>query len=239
METLSDYIHVNGHLYFNLRIGNLWWDGNSWAGASNSKFAVEIIDDNSEVTKTLNDGYADADGFVIPINTAVGGDIYLQIFVDVGEVRQYAPAVMLRDLSLTYSDLETSIVTELRETNSYTASKQTGYEESKTIELSMTTKTDSCKNGYGILYLDNNQLGPGNCLFKDGVETIPEKALLATMRKAYFVPTVTASPTVRTASWKPLQSLIAWDGALWAVRGGEYRWRDAEWEVDLFKIEDS
>lgn len=239
INTMSEYINVtNCALTFKLEVGGKYWDGTSWT-TTESTFEVNIIDGSNEVTKTLSDGYADASGYVIPITGRVGGDIHLDVSLPITVFRQYAPAVMIRNLTLTFCDLETSLVKELRDTNAYTASKQTGYEESKTIELSMTTKTESCKNGYGILYLDNNQLGENNCLYKDGTAQIPEKALLAMMRKAYFVPTVTASPTVRTASWKPLQSLIAWDGALWAVRGGEYRWRDAEWEVDLFKIEDS
>jgi hypothetical protein len=238
IDTMSDYIHFNGHLYFCLRIGNLWWDGTSWAGDAGSKFSVECVDSKSVVTKTLNDGYADADGFVIPIDTAVGGEIYLQIFVDVGEVRGYAPAIMIRDLTLTYCDLETSVVTELRETNSYTASKETGYEDSKTITLQMTTKTNSCKNGYGILYLDDNQLGPGNCLFKEGSEVIPEKSLLASMRKAYMVPTVIAHPVIRSSQeYEPLFTMLSWKGDTWVARSGNKNWRDGEWELGLYKVE--
>jgi hypothetical protein len=238
IDTMSDYIHFNGHLYFCLRIGNLWWDGTSWAGDAGSKFSVECVDSKSVVTKTLNDGYADADGFVIPIDTAVGGEIYLQIFVDVGEVRGYAPAIMIRDLTLTYCDLETSVVTELRETNSYTASKETGYEDSKTITLQMTTKTNSCRNGYGILYLDDNQLGPGNCLFKEGSEVIPEKSLLASMRKAYMVPTVIAHPVIRSSQeYEPLFTLLSWKGDTWVARSGNKNWRDGEWELGLYKVE--
>jgi hypothetical protein len=237
IDTMSDYIHFNGHLYFCLRIGNLWWDGTSWAGDAGSKFSVECVDSKSVVTKTLNDGYADADGFVIPIDTAVGGEIYLQIFVDVGEVRGYAPAIMIRDLTLTYCDLETSVVTELRETNSYTASKETGYEDSKTITLQMTTKTNSCRNGYGILYLDDNQLGPGNCLFKEGSEVIPEKSLLASMRKAYMVPTVIAHPVIRSSQeYEPLFTLLSWKGETWVARSGNKNWRDGEWELGLYKV---
>jgi hypothetical protein len=238
IDTMSDYIHFNGHLYFCLRIGNLWWDGTSWAGDAGSKFSVECVDSKSVVTKTLNDGYADADGFVIPIDTAVGGEIYLQIFVDVGEVRGYAPAIMIRDLTLTYCDLETSVVTELRETNSYTASKETGYEDSKTITLQMTTKTNSCRNGYGILYLDDNQLGPGNCLFKEGSEVIPEKSLLASMRKAYMVPTVIAHPVIRSSQeYEPLFTMLSWKGDTWVARSGNKNWRDGEWELGLYKVE--
>lgn len=238
VDTMSSYIHVNGHLYFCLQCGGRWWDGNSWAGAENSKFAVEIIDSENEVTKTLNDGYADASGFVIPIDMAVGGEIYLQIFVDVAEVRPYAPAIMIRDLTLTYCDLETSIVTELRETNSYTASKETGYEDSKTITLQMTTKTNSCRNGYGILYLDDNQLGPGNCLYKGGSEMIPEKSLLASMRKAYMVPTVIAHPVIRSSQeYEPLFTMLSWKGETWVARSGNKNWRDGEWELGLYKVE--
>ena len=237
VDTMSEFIHVNGHLYFCLQCGGRWWDGNSWNGAENSKFAVEIIDSKNQVTKTLNDGYADASGFVIPIDMAVGGEIYLQIFVDVAEVRPYAPAIMIRDLALTYCDLETSIVTELRETNSYTASKETGYEDSKTITLQMTTKTNSCKNGYGILYLDDNQLGPGNCLFKEGSELIPEKSLLASMRKAYLAPTVIAHPVIRVAQeFEPLQVGVIWNGDFWITRSGSKNWRDNEWELGLYKV---
>lgn len=237
VDTMSEFIHVNGHLYFCLQCGGRWWDGNSWNGAENSKFAVEIIDSKNQVTKTLNDGYADASGFVIPIDMAVGGEIYLQIFVDVAEVRPYAPAIMIRDLTLTYCDLETSVVAELRETNSYTASKETGYEDSKTITLQMTTKTNSCKNGYGILYLGDNQLGPGNCLFKGGVEMIPEKSLLASMRKAYLAPTIIAHPVIRAAQeFEPLQVGVIWGGDFWITRSGSKNWRDGEWELGLYKV---
>jgi hypothetical protein len=237
VDTMSSYIHVNGHLYFSLQCGGRWWNGNSWAGAENSKFAVGIFDSENEVTKTLNDGYADASGFVIPIDRAVGGEIYLQIFLDVAEVRPYAPAIMIRDLTLTYCDLETSVVTELRETNSYTASKETGYEDSKTITLQMTTKTNSCRNGYGILYLGNNQMGPGNALYRDGGEMILEKSLLATMRKAYMVPTVIAHPVIRVSQeYEPLNVAIIWDGDMWLVRSGNKNWRDGEWELGLYKV---
>ena len=237
MDTMSAFAHVNGHLYFCLQCGGRWWDGNSWAGAENSKFAVEIIDSKNQVTKTMNDGYADASGFVIPIDMAVGGEIYLQIFVNVAEIRPYAPAVMLRDLSLTYCDLETNVVKELRETNSYTASKQTGYEESKTITLSMTTKTPSCRNGYGILYLGDNQMGPGNALYRDGEEMILEKSLLASMRKAYLVPTYIAHPVIRAAQeFEPLNVTLIWNGDMWQTRSGSKKWRDCEWELGLYKV---
>lgn len=237
MDTMSAFAHVNGHLYFCLQCGGRWWDGNSWNGAENSKFAVEIIDSKNVVTKTLNDGYADASGFVIPIDMAVGGEIYLQIFVDVAEIRPYAPAVMLRDLSLAYCDLETNVVKELRETNSYTASKETGYEDSKTITLSMTTKTPSCRNGYGILYLGSNQMGSGNALYRDGGEMILEKSLLASMRKAYLVPTYIAHPVIRAAQeFEPLNVTLIWNGDMWQTRSGSKKWRDCEWELGLYKV---
>jgi hypothetical protein len=80
-------------------------------------------------------------------------------------------------------------------------------------------------------------MGPGNALYRDGGEMILEKSLLASMRKAYLVPTYIAHPVIRAAQeFEPLNVTLIWNGDMWQTRSGSKKWRDCEWELGLYKV---
>ena len=149
-----------GTMEVRFRIGNKYWDGSTWVN-SPTWFVVEMGNEedpnlttgNGKIisTKTLDMPYNGADGYVMPINESLSGEIEMTIH-SVRNDGGYA-VLLLDNLKVDYFGVDNDEQKSDDSENRY--AKQTGlsYNSEEEISLQMATKNNN-KAGYGILSLD-------------------------------------------------------------------------------------
>lgn len=149
-----------GTMEVKFRIGNKYWNGTTWV-SSPTWFVVEMgneEDPNSSTgngkiisTKTLDMPYNGADGYVMPIDQSLSGEVELTIH-SVRNDGGYA-VLLLDNLKVDYFGEDQDQKKSDNSENRY--AKQTGlsYNSEEEISLQMATNNNN-KAGYGILSLD-------------------------------------------------------------------------------------
>lgn len=169
------------------RVGGAYWNGNAWQ-TSKAVFDVRVgaqDDPNSYdgqgvvvSTKTLEQPYNGADGYVIPIDGRMTGDVELVVYAPYTKTN--TDILYLDGFKVSYYK-DDNIVTKDKDSNNY-SQLIGGYEEEKEVELSMASNNNNAA-GYGILLHDT--IDPSAMSFVvDGV-TRPELALLGNLMRHY------------------------------------------------------
>lgn len=207
-----------------LRVGNKYWSGNSWV-TEPASFLVPLLNNRTKVTKTLDMPYAGATAHVIPIETEISGEVELTLFLSDTVVNGRAGLFAIYDVSVRYCNMETETFKELLGTNTYSAKTGAVAQEKKEVQIMMTTKTDDCKNGFGIIYKDGAP-------YRDGVL---EKRLMNLLKRQYANNTEQAEPTIR--GYIPaIGERCAWNGKTWQVLARSVNWRDADTKLLMTEI---
>lgn len=154
-----------GKLEIRFRVGEKCWNGSSWV-SGDSWFTVDMgNEEDPELTtgtgkiistKTLDMPYNGADGYVMPIDQSLNGEIILEIHA-VRNDGGYA-VLLLDNLKVDYFGVENDEQKSDDSENRY--AKQTGlsYNSEEEISLQMATNNNN-KAGYGILSLDGANVG--------------------------------------------------------------------------------
>lgn len=158
---LTDYDgNGKGTMEIMFRVGGKYWDGSAWV-SSEAWFTVEMgneedpesTDGTGKIisTKTLDMPYNGADGYVIPIDVSLNGEIELTIHA-VRNDGGYG-VLMLDNFKVDYFGEDQEQRKSDESENRY--AKQTGlsYNSEEEISLQMATNNNN-KAGYGILSLD-------------------------------------------------------------------------------------
>lgn len=185
-----------------LKVGKKYWDGNSKTWKSQmTAFDVQIENNRIKSNKTLEMLYKDAQNHVIPINSQIEGEVYLDIYVGT-EFLYNVPYfgdlfyTMLKNVSLKYCEPENEdYLSELKDYNLLSAAQENGFTEKKKIETEVATKTEKCKNGLGILHYGGNLMTATTLKYQGTAMTI-EKMLLTKMKKLLFRASQIISVTV-------------------------------------------
>lgn len=163
---LTDYDgNGKGTLEIMFRVGGKYWDGSAWVN-NESWFTVEMgneedpesTDGTGKIisTKTLDMPYNGADGYVMPIDVSLNGEIELIIHA-VRNDGGYG-VLMLDNFKVDYFGEDQEQRKSDDSENRY--AKQTGlsYSNEEEISLQMATNNNN-KAGYGILSLDGANVG--------------------------------------------------------------------------------
>lgn len=224
----------NGKMKIEVRVGDKWWTGYGWTNRQ-SLVEVDIREGHIIVTKTLDQLYDDASHYVIPINELISGEVRLTLYAGSRLFLQSDTMVLISGLSLRYCNPETVTQVEKKDYNRYVSSVDNGYSEKKEVELMMTTKTDGCKNGFGILYYNGSML-TGSTLRYHGESMIPEKALLKRMKECYMRSLYVAEPSLRMDSLPMIGERVTWEGRLWMVSGYSASIRDNSVKIRMIGL---
>jgi hypothetical protein len=148
-----------GTMEVRFRIGNKYWDGSTWVN-SPTWFVVEMgneEDPNSTTgngkiisTKTLDMPYNGADGYVMPINESLSGEIEVTIH-SVRNDGGYA-VLLLDNLKVDYFGVDNEEQKSDDSENRYARETGKSYNSEEEISLAMATNNNN-KAGYGILSL--------------------------------------------------------------------------------------
>lgn len=151
------YSKVTG-LLISVQIGDKWWNNLGWESAPRVVL-VQMDEDGTKVVnqKSLQMPYNDAEGYIIPIQGVMSGEIKLTIYA----VRcDFSATVLLQNVSLKYVPNDEDGY-EDKDTSNHYYSVADGevMEGRKKVELQMATSNNNAP-GYGILYMDD-QLADG------------------------------------------------------------------------------
>jgi hypothetical protein len=129
-------------------------------------------------TKTLEQPYNGADGYVIPIDGRMTGDVELVVYAPYTKTK--TDILYLDGFGVSYYK-DDKVVVKDKDSNNY-SQLIGGYEEEKEVELSMASNNNNAA-GYGILL--HETIDPSAMSFAvDGV-TRPELALLGNLMRHY------------------------------------------------------
>jgi hypothetical protein len=248
MADSFDYGMTNGggRLSFKLRVGEKWWTGDAWSDTE-CTFSIEIgSDDSTDVknetqgqilsTKTLEMPYNGANGYVIPITEALGGEIKLVVMVphDEDEGSSRATWFFFKSLKLEYyiDDGDWTKNATDRKSNKYKTLIDL-FSEEKEVKLAMGTDKN---NGacYGTLMYGGSNITQ---LYDEATGEMirPEYALLNKLKKQYGVMKERLTLTVKYGAVTPL-SRFAYNGKQYMVTGESIRFADQEMELTLMEV---
>lgn len=149
-----------GTLELRFRVGDMYWNGSGWV-SSPSWFIVEMgNEDNPDdlsgtgkiiSTKTLDMPYNGADGYVMPIDQPISGEVELYIHA-VRNEGGYA-VLLLDNLKVDYFGVDDEEEKSDEAENRYARPTGVSYTEEEEISLKMATNNNN-KAGYGVISLE-------------------------------------------------------------------------------------
>lgn len=213
-------------IYFDLIVGDTVFSKNAF-----------VKESHFEVTKTLSDPYEGASHFIIPINSQIEGDVTLKIYCHYLTTQYISTDIIISNISIKYCNVETESYIGLKSSSTYTAksSYNTGSEEVN-LSLSMATKTDNMKNGFGLLYYNGEFATPFTLQYK-GQYLSTEHALLAKMRTAYFRTSKKITPTIKQdlSSMVVVGQRCVWNYINYIVLSRSINWRNSSCQLTLIE----
>lgn len=146
-----------GTIEIRFRVGNMYWNGSTW-GSNPEWFTVEMGNEEDPnatggtgkiiSTKTLDMPYSGADGYIMPINQSLSGEIELTIHA-VRNDTGYG-VLMLDNFKVDYIGEDQEQMKSNETENRYAKKTGLGYNNEEEISLQMATNNNN-KAGYGVL----------------------------------------------------------------------------------------
>jgi hypothetical protein len=163
---LTDYDgNGKGKLEMQFRVGGKYWDGYSWV-SSEAWFTVDMGNEDEPEstqgtgkiisTKTLDMPYTGADGYVMPIDQSLSGEIELTIHA-VRNDGGYG-VLMLDNFKVDYFGEDEDVRKSDDSENRYARQTGLGYNSEEEISLQMATNNNN-KAGYGVLSYRGSNVG--------------------------------------------------------------------------------
>lgn len=220
------------------RVGGDYWNGNNWVNEW-SKFEIRVGAQDDEMTtegtgkivstKTLDMPYNGADGYVIPINKALSGEVEIQILFPYTATT--TDILYIDGLKVEYYKEDDNVgVSERKNTdeNKYSSNVGRGYDKEMTVELAMATNNDN-PAAYSILF-NSPWVASGSSVEKlyfvgEGMKR-PEEYLLSNLKQVYG--RITEKLTLqmeREDSVTPLMRLTR-SGKRYALLSENVNWSD-------------
>ena len=219
------------------RVGDKYWNGSGWQ-TSKAVFDVRVgaQDDASSYdgagvvvsTKTLEQPYNGADGYVIPIDGRMTGDVELVVYAPYTKTN--TDILYLDGFGVSYYK-DDNVVTKDKESNNY-SQLIGGYEEEKEVKLAMASNNNNAA-GYGILVHDRIDAS-AMAFAVDGV-TRPELALLGNLIRHYGGITERLTIEAERRELRPCDR-VAYNGKAWRVMSVENDWAEERERIMIYEL---
>jgi hypothetical protein len=219
-----------GDFTFQFRVGDKYWSGSQWTTQKVYATLQMGTDDESKLeydkdgkilsTKTLDMPYNGADGYVIPIDQELCGEVEMVMFLQYRELKR--AYLYLEDFKIEYYPDDRNWVNEKddRDKNTYKSVIGT-YTEDKEVKLIIGTDSNN-----GACYATLTQGGAYVTelyYMGEGKMMRPELALLGKLKRYYGRITKRLTLQVRRGSVDPLTRVV-YNGANYAVTGENVDW---------------
>lgn len=234
-----------------LRVGNKFWNGSGWQSAETT-FNLQIENNAVKNNKTLDLDYDNAEsGYLAPITSNMSGDMELTVYscedlfwynyssMDERHARfvSYDGGIqMFSGIEIRYANKSEDSIIDKRDTAEFIAMGNAVFDETKEVELCMSTEITRLNNGYGTLAIGNNVLKPGEFVV-NGKDTL-EEILLDKMRDAYLRPSVQAKPVLRlsTSDIPKCGSMVTWGEDIFQLMARSIDWRECNVKPLLIQL---
>lgn len=223
-----------GTLEIKLRVGGKYWNGSTWI-TSPAWFEVQMGNEEDPgstegtgkiiSTKTIDMPYNGADGYVIPINETVSGEVELTIHA-VRNDGGYA-VLMLDNFKVEYWGEDSDETNSDDSENRYAKKTRLNYTNEEEIRLKIATNNNN-KAGYGILsqsgtnveslyFIEKGMMRPEMNLVNKGISLYGRSTEKLTLQ----LDKISARPH-DVIMWKGKKYLLASEAVNWAEETGEY-----------------
>lgn len=241
-QGLMTYYNGNGAgvLEMRFKVGNKYWNGSGWTEQP-SWFGVQMGDEENQnntqgtgkiiSTKTLDMPYTGADGYVMPIDEALNGEIELTIHA-VRNDGGYA-VLMLDNFKVDYYGEDTDQKKSDDAENRYARKTGLNYSNEEGIGLAMATNNNN-KAGYGILSLRGANIEK---MYFEGTGKVerPEMNLVNKAVELYGRSTEKLTLQLDKVEATP-QDLFLWNGKEYVMASEAVNWADESGQYIIMEV---
>lgn len=238
---LSNYQNLNGALRLSIKVGDYYYNGSAWVDTL-SIISVPLDGNRIQNTKTLSMPYNGADGFLIPLDMTLNGQMEVTFYpwTDNALVSgEGSTAIFINDFRVGYyNDSEAYRISEGLRLSALTGKS---FQEEKSVALRLSSVKDS-KIGHGILWWNGKPVGNDNifsyALTLSGKEKYqPEYWLLNALTTVFTKPSVwlelETGPVVFFDWW----GLIVYEGKKYLVMSHETDYADEHTKLIIASYE--
>lgn len=229
-----------GTMEIKFRIGNKYWNGSTWV-SSPVWFTINMGNEEDPEattgtgkiisTKTLDMPYNGADGYVMPIDQSLSGEVEMTIH-SVRNDGGYA-VLMLDNLKVDYFGVDDEQSKSDKAENRY--AKQTGfsYNSEEEISLQMATNNNN-KAGYGVLSLRGANI---ETMYFDGTNQMarPEMNLVSKGVQLYGKNTEKLTLQLDKVEANP-QDLMSWSGKDYLIASESVNWQEETAQYIIMEV---
>jgi hypothetical protein len=176
----------------------------------------------------LEQPYNGADGYVIPIDGRMTGDVELVVYAPYTKTN--TDILYLDGFGVSYYK-DDNVVTKGKDSNNYSETIG-GYEEEKEVKLAMASNNNNAA-GYGILVHDRIDAS-AMAFAVDGV-TRPELALLGNLIRHYGGITERLTIEAERRELRPCDR-VAYNGKAWRVMSVENDWAEERERIVIYEL---
>jgi len=228
-----------GTIKMQFRVGDMYWDGEGWVNRK-TEFPVEIGNEEDPEavtgkgkiinTKTLEQPYTGADGYVMPIEQSLSGEVELVIHA----LQDYGGyyMLMLENFKVEYYGVDDEEKKREDDTNRY--ARTTGLNSNDEEEFSLAMATDNNnKAGYGILSRDGTNVG--NLYFVGNGTDRPEMNLVKKGVSLYNRTTEKLTLQIERKEINP-QDVMTRNGKRYAMVSEAVNWQEESGQYILMDL---
>lgn len=236
-----------GELEIKFRIGDKYWNGSAW-GSNETWFTIQLGSENDNSvpgkilsTKTLDQPYNGADGYVMPINEDLSGVVELTIhattFGKISDLVYRNQQLYLDNLKVDYykDDNVSEIRKSSNQDNVYVSILKRRTSEEKEIELKIASNNNN-PAAYNTLSGAGRDVGP-LYFIEEGASMLAEERLLGILKQVYGRTTEKLNITVERSELTPMARLTR-DGRNYRVLSEKIEWADDSEEILIENIPD-
>lgn len=238
-----------GSLEIKFRVGEKWWNGNLW-GNTETWFTIQLGSENDNSvpgkilsTKTLDQPYNGADGYVMPINEDLSGEVELIIHATTfGSMTTSPPKYQNQQLyldNLKVDYYKDDNISEIRKSsnqdNVYVSILKRSTSEEKEIELKIASNNNN-PAAYNTLSGAGRDVGP-LYFIEEGASMLAEERLLGILKQVYGRTTEKLNITVERSELTPMMRLVRNDKT-YRILSEKIEWADDSEEILIENIPD-
>lgn len=236
-----------GELEIKFRIGDKYWNGSAW-GSNETWFTIQLGSENDNSvpgkilsTKTLDQPYNGADGYVMPINEDLSGVVELTIhattFGKISDLVYRNQQLYLDNLKVDY--YKDDNISEIRKSgnqdNVYVSILERRTSEEKEIELKIASNNNN-PAAYNTLSGAGRDVG-SLYFVEEGASMLAEEHLLGILKQVYGRITEKLNITVERSELTPMMRLVRNDKT-YRILSEKIEWADDSEEILIENIPD-
>lgn len=236
-----------GELEIKFRIGDKYWNGSAW-GSNETWFTIQLGSENDNSvpgkilsTKTLDQPYNGADGYVMPINEDLSGVVELTIhattFGKISDLVYRNQQLYLDNLKVDY--YKDDNISEIRKSgnqdNVYVSVLQRSASNEKEIELKIASNNNN-PAAYNTLSGAGRDVG-SLYFVEEGASILAEEHLLGILKQVYGRITEKLNITVERSELTPMMRLVRNDKT-YRILSEKIEWADDSEEILIENIPD-